>query len=188
MHKVNRLLVAVVSWYNFKLIWLHRSLVSKTIKRKIRPTLTGKVKKQGTPAIATLHNIPINNKLNLHYLLLGLRHHLLQKTNDITLVQNIFYFLNTQRRCVWPGYFSGKYFYLYTIEPWRRLIGVCALPTLEIGAAQLCFVTGMAPKTSFLCMKWSPIRYGFRAIWFLSQKNSRNLSNPVFMIVRKIQL
>ena len=52
-------------------------------------TPTGEVEKQGTP-LATLHSITINNKLDLHYLPLGLRHHLLQKTNYITLVQNIF--------------------------------------------------------------------------------------------------
>ena len=108
MHEMNRSLVAVVSWCNFKLIWLHRSLVSKTIKRKIKPTLMGKVEKQGTPTVDTLQNIPISNKLNLHYRPLGLRHHLLQKTNDITSVQNIFYFLCTQRPCVWPRYFLGK--------------------------------------------------------------------------------
>ena len=40
----------------------------KTIKPKIKITSTGKVEKQGTQAVTTLHNIPINNKLNLHYL------------------------------------------------------------------------------------------------------------------------
>ena len=69
MHKMNRLLVAVVSWYNFKLIWLHRFLAIKTIKRKIKLTPTGEVEKQGTQAVATPHNITINNKLNLRYLL-----------------------------------------------------------------------------------------------------------------------
>ena len=49
MHEINRSLVAVVSWYNFKLIWLHRSLVSKTTKRKIKLTPTGKVKKTEKP-------------------------------------------------------------------------------------------------------------------------------------------
>ena len=39
----------------------------KKIKRRIKPT--GEVKKQGTQAVATPHNITINNKLNLHYLL-----------------------------------------------------------------------------------------------------------------------
>ena len=68
MHKMNRSLIAVVSWYKFKLIWLHRSLVSKTIKRKIKRIPKREVKNQGTTAVATLHNIPMNNKLNLHYL------------------------------------------------------------------------------------------------------------------------
>ena len=68
---MNRSLVAVVSGYNFKLIWLHRFLVIKTIKRRIKltGTPTGEVKKQGTQAVATPHDITINNKLNLHYLL-----------------------------------------------------------------------------------------------------------------------
>ena len=105
MHKINRLLVAVVSWYNFKLIWLLRSLVSKTIKRKIRPTLKGKVEKQGTPAVVTLHNIPINNKLNLHYIRLVLQG--LQKTDDITSVQNVFHYLYTSSSCVETGV-TGK--------------------------------------------------------------------------------
>ena len=69
MHKMNRLLAQVVSWYNFKLIWLHRFLVIKTLKRKIKLTLTGEVEKQGFQAVATPHNITINNKLNFHYLL-----------------------------------------------------------------------------------------------------------------------
>ena len=75
MHKMNRSLVAVVSWYNFQLLWLHRFLVSKTIKRKIINLLP----KQGTPAVATLHIIPINNNSNLHYLQLLFRL-VLQKT------------------------------------------------------------------------------------------------------------
>ena len=83
MHKMNRSLFSVVSWYKFKLIWLHRPLVSKTIKWKIKRTPTGEVKNEGTPAVAALHNIPINNKLNLHYLQVFLP--FLQKTNDITL-------------------------------------------------------------------------------------------------------
>ena len=37
-------------------------------------------KKQGTQAVATSHNITINNKLNLHYLLQV--YHFLQKEND----------------------------------------------------------------------------------------------------------
>ena len=67
-YKMNRSFVVVVSWYKFKLIWLHRSLVSKTVKRKIKLTPTGAVEKQDTQAVATAHNITINNKLNLHYL------------------------------------------------------------------------------------------------------------------------
>ena len=35
--------------------------------------------------------------------------------------------------------------------------------TLEIGAAQLCSVTEMAPKSPFLWVNRSPIWYGFRA-------------------------
>ena len=56
MHKMNRSLVAAVSGYNFKLIWSHRFLVIKTIKRRIKPTgtPTGEVKKQETQAVATL--------------------------------------------------------------------------------------------------------------------------------------
>ena len=84
MHEINHSLVAVVSGYNFKLIWLHRSSVIKTTKRKIKLTPTGKDEKQRIQAIATLYNIPINNKLNLHYLVLVL-HQILWKTNDITL-------------------------------------------------------------------------------------------------------
>ena len=47
------------------------------------------------------------------------------------------------------SFFGGKYFYmyLYTLEPWRLQIGVCALSTLEIGLRQLCSVTEMAPIT-----------------------------------------
>ena len=47
------------------------------------------------------------------------------------------------------SFFGGKYFYmyLYTLEPWRLQIGVCALFTLEIGLPQLCSVTEMAPIT-----------------------------------------
>ena len=37
------------------------------------------------------------------------------------------------------------------------------LSTLEIGAAQLRTVTEIAPKSPFLCVNRSPIRYGFRA-------------------------
>ena len=81
VHEMNRSLVAVVSWYTIKLIWLNISLVVKTTKQKIKPTLTGKVEKQGTPAVATLHNKPINNKLNLHYLAV-LFHHVLQKKKE----------------------------------------------------------------------------------------------------------
>ena len=70
MHEMIRSLVAVVSWYNFKLIWLHRPLVIKTTKQKINLTYSNRkgLKKQGTSEVATLHNIPINIKLNLHYL------------------------------------------------------------------------------------------------------------------------
>ena len=68
MHKMNRSLVAVVSWYNFKLISLHRQIVIKTITRKIYLTPTVEVEKQGNQAVATPLNITINNKLNLHYL------------------------------------------------------------------------------------------------------------------------
>ena len=35
--------------------------------------------------------------------------------------------------------------------------------TLEIGAAQLCNVTEIAPKSPFLCVNRRPIRYDFRA-------------------------
>ena len=63
MQKMNRSLVAVESWYNFKLNWLHRFLVIETTKQKIKLTPRGEVKNQGT-----IHNIPINNKLNLRYL------------------------------------------------------------------------------------------------------------------------
>ena len=78
MNKMNRSLVAVVSWYNFKLIWLHRFLVIKTIKRNITPT--GEVAKQENQAEASPHNITINNKLNLHYLLMLLTHNPLDKS------------------------------------------------------------------------------------------------------------
>ena len=108
MHKMNRSLVAVVSWYNFKLIWLHRFLVIKTLKRKIKLTLTGEVEKQGTPAVATLHIITTNNKLDLYYLQLVFRGQLLQKTNDITSVQNIFYYLYTSSSCVDTGVYGEK--------------------------------------------------------------------------------
>ena len=86
---MNHLLVAVASWYNFKLIWLDRFLVIKTIKLTIKLTPTREVTKQGTQAVVTIHNILISNEVNLHYLLWLL--HLLQKTNDITSVQNIFF-------------------------------------------------------------------------------------------------
>ena len=35
--------------------------------------------------------------------------------------------------------------------------------TFEIGAAQLCDVSEIAPKSPFSCVKRSPIRYDFRA-------------------------
>ena len=93
MHEMNLSFVAVVSWYNFKFIWLHRSQVIKTTNwRKIKLTPIGKVEKQRTQAIGTLYNIPINNKLDLRYLVLVL-HQILQKTNDTTSVQNIFNYL-----------------------------------------------------------------------------------------------
>ena len=85
---MNRSLVAVVSGYNFKLIWLHRFLVIKTIKLTIKLTPTGEVSKRGTQAVVTIHTILINNIVNLHYLFFC--PYLLQKTNDITSVQNIF--------------------------------------------------------------------------------------------------
>ena len=69
----------------------------KTIKRKIKIASTGKVEKQGTQAVATLHNIPINNKSNIHYLPIVF-HQVLQKTNDLTSVQNILYYL-----CTWSS-------------------------------------------------------------------------------------
>ena len=56
----------------------------KETKGKIKLTATGKVEKQRTQTVATVYNIPINNKLNLHYLVLVL-HQILWKTNDITL-------------------------------------------------------------------------------------------------------
>ena len=37
------------------------------------------------------------------------------------------------------------------------------LSTLQIGEAQLHSVTNIAPKSCFLCVNQSPIRYGFRA-------------------------
>ena len=37
------------------------------------------------------------------------------------------------------------------------------LSTLEIGSAQLRFVTEIAPKSPFLCVNRSAIRYGLRA-------------------------
>ena len=47
--------------------------------------------------------------------------------------------------------------------------------TLKVGAAQLRFVTEIALKSSFLCVKRSPIRYGFRdgakAIGYTSSVN-----------------
>ena len=80
----------------------------KTIKRKIKIASTGKVEKQGTQAVATLHNIPINNKLNLHYLPIVF-HQVLQKTNDITSVQNILYYLCTWGSpCVEKGVLGEK--------------------------------------------------------------------------------
>ena len=118
MHKMNHLLVAVVSWYNFKLIWLDRFLVIKTIKLTIKLTPTGEVRKQGTQAVVTIHNILISNKVNLHYLLWML--HFLQKTNDITSVQNIFYYPYTSSPRVETGV-------LELMKPWRRKTGVCAL-------------------------------------------------------------
>ena len=35
--------------------------------------------------------------------------------------------------------------------------------TFEIGAAQLCFVTEIAPKSPFLCVNGRPFWYGFRS-------------------------
>ena len=80
----------------------------KTIKRKIKIASTGKVEKQGTQAVATLHNIPIHNKLNLHYLPIVF-HQVLQKTNDLTSVQNILYYLCTwSSPCVEKGVLGEK--------------------------------------------------------------------------------
>ena len=90
MYEMNRSLVAVVSWYNFKLIWLHRSqVIMKTKWRKIKLTPTGKVEKQETQEVATLHNIPIKNKLNVRYLVLVL-HQILQKTNGYNISAKYF--------------------------------------------------------------------------------------------------
>ena len=118
MQKMNHFLVTVVSWYNFKLIWLDRFLVIKTIKLTIKLTPTGEVRKQGTQAVVTIHNILISNKVNLHYLLWIL--HFLQKTNDITSVQNIFPYPYTSSPRVETGV-------LELTKPWRRKTGVCAL-------------------------------------------------------------
>ena len=127
MHKMNRLLVAVVSWYHFKLTSLHRQIVIKTIKRTIKLTPTEEVEKQGTSAVATLQNIPINNNSNLHYLLVGVRL-VLQKTNDITSVQNNFYYLYTSSPCVETSVLGKRYFFFfYTLKPRTRWTGVCAL-------------------------------------------------------------
>ena len=129
VHKMNRSLVAIASWYNFKLIWLHRFLVIETIKRKIKLTPTGEVKNQGTNlvprALFTLYNIPINNTLNLHYLQIFLS--LLQKTRNKKSVQNIFHYLYTSSLRVETGVLGEKNFFFYTIKPWRRYTEVCAL-------------------------------------------------------------
>ena len=127
VHKMNRLLVAIVSWFNFKLIWLHRFLVTETIKRKIKLTQTGEVKNQGTSSpgrFSTLHNIPINYKLNFHYLQVFLS--LLQKTNDKISVQNIFHYLYTSSSRFETGVLGKKGFF-YIIKPWRRYTEVCPL-------------------------------------------------------------
>ena len=69
---------------------------------------------QGTPAVATLHNIPINNILNLHYLQVSPP--LLQKIKNITSVQNIFHYLNTPTPCAETGV-TGKKIFFYTLKP-----------------------------------------------------------------------
>jgi len=82
--------------------------VIKTLKRKIKLTPKGEVEKQGTPALATLHSITINNKLDLHHLQIVFRGQLLQKTNDRTSLQNIFYYLYTSSPCVEIGVLGKK--------------------------------------------------------------------------------
>ena len=107
-------------WYNFRLIWLHRFLVIETTKRKIKLTPTGEGKNQGTPAVATLHNIPINNILNLHYLQVSPP--LLQKTKNVTSVQNIFHYLYTPTPCAETGVIGKKNFFLYT-KTMKKVVG-----------------------------------------------------------------
>ena len=131
VHKMNRLLVAIVSWFNFKLIWLHRFLVTETIKRKIKLTQTGEVKNQGTSSpgrFSTLHNTPINNKLNFHYLQVFLS--LLQKTNDEISVQNIFHYLYTSSSRFETGVLGKKRLLLYN-KTMKKVYG-----SLRIGFAK----------------------------------------------------
>ena len=49
MHEINRSLVAIVSWYNLKLIWLHGSKVIKTTKGRLRFTFTPNGKREFVP-------------------------------------------------------------------------------------------------------------------------------------------
>ena len=78
----------------------------KKIKGTIKLAPTREVEKQGTPAVVTLHNILINNKFNLLYHSVLLQ--LLQKTNDITSAQNIFYFLYKSSPWVETGVLEKK--------------------------------------------------------------------------------
>ena len=56
---------------------------------------TGLKKKQGTQAVATSHNITINNKLNLHYLQNLFQ---LKRKKKSNLVQNVFLYSQILRR------------------------------------------------------------------------------------------
>ena len=44
----------------------------------------------------------------------------------------------------------------------QNLVSNVGRSTFEIGAAQLCYVTEIAPKSPFLCVNRSPNRYGFQ--------------------------
>ena len=62
------------------------------------------------------------------------------------------------------------------------------LPILEIGAAQLRSVTEIEPKSPFLCVNRSSIRYGFRAgakaIWYCVNIGEKAIILVFFFVLR----
>ena len=104
------------------------------------------VKNQGTPAVATLHSIPINNILNLHYH--WVFSSVLLKTNDITSVQNILHNLYTSSSFVETGVIRKKkiLLLLYT-RTMKKVYG-----SLRIGFANEDFWKKNDNTFPFICL------------------------------------